>query len=314
MADHRVRVYSGEQLARYAFGENHPFGPLRQDAFLDEFRRRGLERRTDHGEPVGATETELLRFHRRSYLDQLRAASLSGRGYLDAGDTPAFVGVYEAAASVAGTMLAALHAIMAGQCRRAFVPIAGLHHARRDAAAGFCVVNDCGIVIETLLHEYGITRLAYVDIDAHHGDGVFYSFEADPRVVIADIHQDGHTLYPGSGDSSETGSGAAHGTKLNLPLPPGATDSDFMQAWEQLESFIASMQPGFILLQCGADSLRGDPLTQLALSARAHGHAARRLARLAERHCGGRLLAAGGGGYNLDNLAHAWCAVVEGLL
>ena len=194
------------------------------------------------------------------------------------------------------------------------MPIAGLHHARRDSAAGFCVFNDCGVAIETLRQLHAIRRIAYVDIDAHHGDGVFYAFEADPELCFADLHEDGQYLYPGTGGVSETGRGAARGTKLNIPMPPGADDRAFFRAWEAVESFIDRAAPEFILLQCGADSIAGDPITHMAYSSAAHRHAARRLCILAERHCDGRLLALGGGGYNLRNLAEGWCAVVEAML
>nr|MDJ0928712.1 acetoin utilization protein AcuC [Gammaproteobacteria bacterium] len=153
----------------------------------------------------------------------------------------------------------------------------------------------------------------YVDIDAHHGDGVFYAFAADPEICIADLHEDGRYLYPGTGHASETGEGQAAGTKLNLPLMPGAGDADFLKAWEQAERFIDDFAPEFVLLQCGADSLAGDPITHLQCSAAAHGQVAARLCRLADRHCDGRLVALGGGGYNRDNLARGWTAVVTAL-
>jgi acetoin utilization protein AcuC len=219
--------------------------------------------------------------------------------------------VYEAAADVVGGTLEALAAIVAGPVRRAFIPIGGLHHATRNGAAGFCVFNDCGVAIEAARQRHGLRRVAYVDIDAHHGDGVFYAFEEDPDVVFADLHEDGRFLYPGTGSRSETGRGAAEGTKLNIPLPPGADDTAFMAAWEEVERYIDAARPELILLQCGADSLGGDPLTHLRLTAEAHAHAARRLVVLAERHAGGRLLGMGGGGYNRANLARAWTRVVE---
>ena len=115
----------------------------------------------------------------------------------------------DSAPMVVGSVLDAIRRILAGDCPRAFVPIAGLHHARRDSAAGFCVFNDCGVAIETLRHQHGVQRIAYVDIDAHHGDGVFYAYEADPGVAIGDIHEDGRYLYPGTGAAHETGVGPA---------------------------------------------------------------------------------------------------------
>jgi acetoin utilization protein AcuC len=214
---------------------------------------------------------------------------------------------------VVGATLAAMEAIMRGDCRRAFVPIAGLHHAARERAAGFCVFNDCGVAIE-LLKRAGLKRVAYVDIDAHHGDGVFYAFEDDAAVVFADLHEDGRYLYPGTGASGETGRGAAAGMKLNVPLPPGADDEVFEQVWPRVLAHLERFSPEFIILQCGADSLEGDPITHLRLSARSHGHAARSLRELADRLGHGRVLALGGGGYNRGNLAQAWNAVLENLL
>lgn len=309
-----VAVVAGERLARYSFGDGHPFGPDRYAAFLREFEARALNERVQLIEPRTATYEELLSFHTPAYIDFVRERSTSGQGFLDAGDTPAFRGVYEAATYVVGATLNAVDAIMDGRCRRAFVPIAGLHHSGRDHAAGFCVFSDCGVAIELLRKRPGVKRVAYVDIDAHHGDGVYYAFEDEADVIIADIHEDGRYLYPGTGTVQETGCGAAAGTKLNLPLPPGASDTAFDDVWPQVIAHVERFEPQFVLLQCGADSLEGDPITHLRFSAASHGRAARELRELAERLGHGRLLAMGGGGYNRGNLAQAWCAVVENLL
>ncbi|HFD80404.1 MAG TPA: acetoin utilization protein AcuC [Gammaproteobacteria bacterium] len=309
-----VAVFVGEALAAYGFGEGHPFGPDRLDAFWRRMLERGLDRRVRICEPRMASDEEILRFHTAAYVQRVKALSRSGEGYLDGGDTPAFPGMYEAAAIVVGTVLAALQALIEGNSRQAFVPIAGLHHARRDAAAGFCVFNDCGVAIETLRSVHGIRRVAYVDIDAHHGDGVFYAFEDDPDLIFVDLHEDGRYLYPGTGAVEESGRGAAAGTKLNIPMPPEAGDAEFLRAWEAAERFVERAEPEFILLQCGADSLAGDPITHLRYSEAAHRHAAARLKVIAERCCAGRLLALGGGGYNRANLGRAWSAVVEALL
>jgi acetoin utilization protein AcuC len=309
-----LRLYHGEALARYGFGEGHPFGPDRLSAFWKECTARGLERRAQVAAPVQADEAALLRFHTRAYVERVQRQSQTGEGYLDYGDTPAFPGVYEAASYVVGSTLDACAHAVAGDPPRAFVPIAGLHHARRDAAAGFCVFNDIGCAIEALRAVHGVKRVAYVDIDAHHGDGVFYAFEDDPELIVADLHEDGRYLYPGSGDSTETGRGAAAGTKLNIPMPPGADDAAFLKAWPGVEEFVRAGRPEFILLQAGADSLAGDPITDLRYTPATHAHAARRLRALADELCAGRLVATGGGGYNRANLARAWCAVVEALL
>ncbi len=308
-----VVLISGPEIARYGFPHGHPFGADRHGAFMAKLEQSpvaaGLERRTARE----ATREELEYFHTPRYVDRVIELSGRGSGLLDAGDTPAFPGVYEAAANVVGGTLEALAAIVTGPARRAFIPIGGLHHATRDSAAGFCVFNDCGVAIEAARRHYGIRRIAYVDIDAHHGDGVFYAFEEDPELKFADLHEDGRFLYPGTGSRSETGRGAAAGTKLNIPLPPGAGDDAFRAAWEEVERYIESAEPELILLQCGADSLAGDPITHLQLTAEAHAYAARRLCALADRFALGRVLGMGGGGYNRANLATAWTRVVEEL-
>lgn len=310
----KVSVYAGGELGDYNFGADHPFGPERLNAFVSRLRALGLERRCRLAPSAMAQRADIERFHTAAYVDRVESLSATGDGYLDAGDTPAFRGMYPAAARVVGTVLLAIEELLAGTTNRAFVPIAGLHHARRDAAAGFCVFNDCGVAIETLRRRHGIRRVAYVDIDAHHGDGVFYAFEDDPDLTLVDLHEDGRYLYPGSGALEETGKGEAQGTKLNVPLPPQADDRVFFQVWDQVEPFVDRARPEFILLQCGADSLAGDPITHMAYTSEAHRHAAARLCALADQHCGGRLLALGGGGYNLSNLADAWCAVVAAML
>ncbi|OGI40032.1 MAG: hypothetical protein A2140_03140 [Candidatus Muproteobacteria bacterium RBG_16_62_13] len=341
-----VRVYTSGSLGAYGFPQGHPFGPDRLAAFWHEMQTRGLDRRVDIGEPRACTRDDLVRFHTPAYVQFVQERSEIGTGYLDAGeaadttdfmtgrtsaasrasvssrgprlvpigDTPVFPGVYEAASTVVGTVLDGLDWLLREKGQRVFVPIAGLHHARRDGAAGFCVFNDIGCAIEYARAVHGLKRIAYVDIDAHHGDGVFYSYDDDPNLFFADLHEDGRFLYPGTGRDTETGRGAAKGTKLNIPLPMGADDEQFHRHWEAVETFVQKAKPSLIILQAGADSVLGDPLTHMAFSPEVHRHAAQRLARLADRCCDGHVLALGGGGYNRANLTNAWCGVVEGLL
>jgi acetoin utilization protein AcuC len=309
-----VLLVSGEQIARYGFGDGHPFGPDRHEAFMRELHSAGLDGCVQRASPRAATREELETFHTSAYVDLVRERSLTGHGYLDGGDTPAFKGVYEAASYVVGATLVAVELVMSQRARRAFIPIAGLHHAARGSAAGFCVFNDCGVAIEILRRKYELARVAYVDIDAHHGDGVYYGFEADPSVLVADLHEDGRFLYPGTGHTDETGVGTAAGTKLNIPLRPFATDSDYHEVWPRVEALLLAGRPDFILLQCGADSLGGDPITHLNFSEEVHAHAARRLCAIADELGHGRVVAMGGGGYNRRNLARAWTRVVDAFL
>lgn len=260
-----------------------------------------------------ATRAELEAFHDRHYLDYVQKRVALG-GALDDGDTPAIPGILDAAITVAGTVLNAVDGVLGGEYRRAFVPIAGLHHAGRAHAAGFCVLNDIGVAIEYLRRTHHLQHIAYVDIDAHHGDGVFYSYESDPDLLIADVHEDGRFLYPGSGRLDETGKAAAVGTKLNIPMRPGADDDAFREIWPRVEDHLKSGAIEFILFQCGADSIAGDPITHLRYSSAAHAYAAGRLCRLAEQCCGGRIVGLGGGGYNRRNLAMAWSGVVQAFL
>jgi len=308
---HPVTVLAGEAIARYGFGEGHPFGPDRQDAFLRGLEERDLAGKVDIQQPADASEEDIELFHDPHHVEFVEQMSLEGKGFLDFGDTPAFPGIYDAARSVVGTTLRAGELVMTGRCRRAFVPIAGLHHAARMRTSGFCVFNDCAVLIEALRRRHGLKRIAYVDIDAHHGDGVYYGFADNPDVLFADIHEDGRFLFPGTGDRSETGQGPAVGTKLNLPLLPGADDEDFLSVWREIETYLEEARPEFIIFQCGADSLAGDPLTHMQFSEDAHGTAAARLCEIADRYAQGRLVALGGGGYNRRNIAVGWSRVVQ---
>ncbi len=314
MSTNSCCVYLGEKLAAYGFGDEHPFGPQRHHVFEQAFYHQQLDKKVDILSPVKTDQQTLELFHTHEYIQKVIEQSKFGLGYLDNGDTPAFTGMFEAASFVAGSVVDAIDQLMAGHYKKAFVPIAGLHHARRHIAAGFCVVNDCGIAIETLFQKYNLQRVAYVDIDAHHGDGVFYSFEQDPRLIFVDMHEDGQFLYPGTGAITETGKGIAAGTKLNIPMPPQSDDELFFKMWPHVESFLEKHRPEFILFQCGADSIKGDPITDMEYSEKAHAHAAKRLSEIAERYCDGKLLAMGGGGYNHGNIAKTWTAVVNALI
>lgn len=311
-------VFYGEGLARYGFGGSHPLGTDRLAAFWNKLQSENVADVVVE-EPVLGSEQDALSFHDKEYVDLVRVSSKHGGVLLDRGDTPAFRGVFEASLYVVGSTLAALDCVITGKDRsgrkveHAFNPIGGLHHARRDTAGGFCVFNDIGVAILAARKKYGLKRIAYVDIDAHHGDGVFYEFEDDPLLFFADIHEDGRYLYPWTGSDAETGKGAAAGTKLNIPLEPESGDDDFIAAFGRVEQFIDSAKPELIVLQCGADGLNGDPITHLRYTAKAHRFAADALHRLAHKHCQGRIIALGGGGYNRTNIGSAWTEVVRSL-
>jgi acetoin utilization protein AcuC len=308
-----VAVYTGEELGRYGF-DDHPFGEDRIHAFWDEMHIRHFDYQVRIFNPIKATEEQLKLFHTPAYVEKVKTLSETGSGLLDYGDTPAYRGVFEDAATVVGTVIDAARKLMNNEVRRVFVPIAGLHHSMPDTAAGFCVFNDAGVAIKILQQEYALERIAYVDIDAHHGDGVFYPFESDPTVIYADIHEDGRYNFPQSGFPHEIGKGAAKGRKLNIPLLPLSADPDFLMMWDKVEAFVRQWQPQFIVMNCGADGLDGDPLAHLHYTYRAHARAARGLCEIAEEFADGRILGVGGGGYDLRNVGKAWVAVIDAFL
>jgi len=308
-------VILGKELSNYSFGEKHPLNSGRLDAFWSQISQSET---IDSGNlkllsPALADETTISSFHDKNYINFVKESSKTGLGYLDSGDTPSFKGVFEASMYVVGSTLLAIDTVInnTNGILHAFNPIGGLHHARRNAAGGFCVFNDIGNAIIYARKKYNLKKILYVDIDAHHGDGVYYEFEQDPDLIIADIHEDGSFLYPGTGFESENGLGAGKGSKLNLPLHPGATDSDFISAFMKIENFINSMNFDLIIFQCGADGLSGDPLTHLRYTEKSHEYAAKALHKVAHDKSHGRIIGLGGGGYNKQNLAIAWKKVVE---
>jgi acetoin utilization protein AcuC len=310
----RVGVGFGPETSAYSFPGGHPMSSSRTAGFFQILQRAFFQRgRAEPVPPRLATEEELLTFHSVKYVEFVKSFSERGEGFLDHGDTPAFKGVYDASSYVVGTTLELLKLVCQGKVDHGFSPVGGLHHARPDRAGGFCVFNDTAIALKAAHHRYGLGRILYVDIDAHHGDGIYYPFEEEPWLWIADIHEDGRFLYPGTGFEGERGRGEARGTKLNLCLQPGAGDNEFRKAFESVMDFAERSRPEMIFLQAGADSLEGDPLTHLRLTSVSHRLAASRLHRLAHTYSAGRFLAMGGGGYNPSNVQAAWTAVLDEL-
>jgi acetoin utilization protein AcuC len=312
-------VLFGDQLSKYGFGRLHPWNNERIYDFWSKFQQMGLDKSPASliEEPELALEESILSFHDKDYVNLVKKAGENGNGYLDTGDTPAFRGIFEASSYVVGSTLKALDVVIRKKngIEHAFNPIGGLHHSKRTTAAGFCVFNDIGIAILEARRKYGIKKIAYIDIDAHHGDGVYYEFEDDPLLYIADIHEDGKFLYPGTGSEWETGKGDAVGTKLNISLYPDSTDKDFIASFKRVEEFVDTIaKPELIILQSGADSLKHDPLTHLNLTHNSHNYVARKLHSLAHKHSNGRIVALGGGGYNKINIGDAWTSVIKAFI
>lgn len=309
--DRSIGVYLDDRFALYSFGKHHPFNEDRYWAFKASYVEESFDTTTLALPAVYGQDQDILRFHTQDYLAEIKECSEKGVGSLDS-DTPAFKGMYEASLWVVGSVVDAVHRLMQNKVYHAFVPIAGLHHAYADHGGGFCIFNDCAIAIKLLQQVYGLRRIAYVDIDVHHGDGVFYSFINDPGVLVVDIHQD--PLFPGTGSPDEIGLQRGLGFKRNFTLQPFSGNKEFLMAWEIGLAFLKSQKPDFIILQCGADGLGGDPLAQLALTPTSHEHVARDLSLLSKNLGHHRLLVLGGGGYNADNVSKAWSTVIKALL
>lgn len=264
-------------------------------------------------EPKTATDEELELVHDPGYIAKVRelsSAAPAGAGLgwgLGTGDNPVFPDMHEAAATVVGGALVAAGMIMEGELDHAFHMGGGLHHALRARASGFCIYNDPAVAIAWLKACYGV-RVLYLDIDAHHGDGVQYAFEEDPDVMTISFHESGRFLFPGAGFTEDVGRGSGRGYSVNLPLAPGSSDDIYLEAFDALVPPLAqAFRPGIILTQDGCDAHWSDPLSHLALTLAGYRRLFQRQHDLAHELTGGRWLALGGGGYQACTVVpRAW--------
>jgi acetoin utilization protein AcuC len=299
----------GKELLLYSFPRNHPMRSDRVKAFYHKLK--GLKGYIPI-DPELATEDVIGYFHDTEYIRFIKEMDDKGYGYLDFGDTPAFKGMYRASAYVVGTTVKLAKMIAEGKLDHGFNPMAGLHHARRGSAAGFCVFNDIAVAIEVLRKEAGINRILYVDIDAHHGDGVFYSYTRDPDLFVLDVHEKG--IYPGTGYEHERGVGPAIGTKVNVPLLYGSGDEDLIDSLTSNLKFMEESKAEFVILQAGSDGLEEDPLTGLSYTIDGLRRAVKLIHKVAHKVANGKLLVLGGGGYDVNKVSEAWVEMVKELL
>jgi acetoin utilization protein AcuC len=310
-----------EKLVHYNFGPSHPLAPIRVELAMRLAQDLGIISGENLFGPVlPATNEQLLRAHSADYLAAVIAAGANPQRAelafgLGTGDNPVFPGMHEASARVSGATLMAANAVWNGEAKHAVNLAGGLHHAQRASASGFCIYNDIAVAIYDLL-EQGAQRIAYIDIDAHHGDGVANIFYDDPRVLTISIHESPATLFPGTGWPQETGGTNAPGSCVNIALPAGTGDQGWLRAFVSVvPQIIDVFSPEIIFSQNGADSHIHDPLTHLALSVDGQRCAYELIHQLAHRH-GGKLVAVGGGGYDIaDAVPRSWAnllAVVSG--
>lgn len=305
-------------MTAYNFGPGHPMAPERMDLTARLSRSLGLFDldHVDLAAPEVASDAELESVHSADYVAAVRRVSADptrpdeSRG-LGTEDDPAFAGMHEAAARLAGGSLLAAQRLLEGSAVHAVNFGGGMHHAARERASGFCIYNDAALAVQKLL-DGGVEKVAYIDVDAHHGDGTQNIFWDDPRVLTISLHETGLTLFPGTGFANETGGAAAEGTAVNVALPAGTSDAGWLRAfYAVVPQLVGAFEPGVIVSQHGCDSHRNDPLTHLNLSVDGQREAASAVGNLAERYCGSRWIATGGGGYNvLDVVPRTWSHLV----
>ncbi|HUF49375.1 MAG TPA: acetoin utilization protein AcuC [Longimicrobiales bacterium] len=315
---HRTAFVWDDSLAEYHFTPEHPLDPRRLQLTLELIRALGLiDGDTRRIVPArSATDAELLAAHAPAFVDAVRRASegattpaLHAFG-LGTADVPVVPGMHDAAAHVCGATLRAAELVMSGEYRRAFNMSGGLHHARHAEASGFCVYNDLAVAIRWLQKEHA-ARVLYIDVDAHHGDGVQWIFYEDPDVLTLSFHESGAFLYPGTGFIDEQGAGDGYGYAVNVPFDPHTDDASFLAAVRRLVPDIArAFRPDVIVLQAGCDAHSWDPLTHLRCTTSLYEEILACVGTVADEHCDGRIIATGGGGYAIHTVVpRAWTLV-----
>ncbi|HEY3318424.1 MAG TPA: acetoin utilization protein AcuC [Coriobacteriia bacterium] len=307
-------------LAAYDFGAGHPLDPVRVTLSVSLMREYGIPPAEALIRPDGADEAALELVHDADYIAAVREASAAPARFvprmgLGTSDDPVFPGMHEASALVCGASIAALSAVLDEHVPRAFSMAGGLHHAHRSRAAGFCVYNDPAVAIAVARRDHPGLKVLYVDVDAHHGDGVQEAFYDSAEVMTISLHETGAYLFPGTGFANEVGEGAGTGYAANVPLPPWATDECYRLAFDGVvEPLAQAFRPDVIVAQLGVDAHHSDPLTQLGLTLPGYRWLVKRIIGLADGLCRGRLCALGGGGYSAHTVVpRAWTWVMAAL-
>ncbi|MFH0916010.1 MAG: acetoin utilization protein AcuC [bacterium] len=325
-AGERLVIVYGPELGSYSFGEEHPLQPGRYQSTMSLLSMLGwLDAPGLEIEPPRSAELqELLAVHSYPYVQAVGYAQAIAQGLrepvdlspygLGTADNPLFGAIHDASALCAGATIQAMTALLDERAIHAYNPAGGLHHAMRARASGFCVYNDCAAAIAVAVKAG--RRVAYVDLDAHHGDGVQAAFYEDPRVLTVSIHESGRFLFPGTGAIDETGIGEGRGACVNVPLPATAGDDAILQAIERIvEPAVRCFAPDLLVAQTGCDTHHSDPLTDLTATLPLFPQMAARLHRLAHDSCSGHWLIVGGGGYDpADVTPRAWTAFLGTVL
>jgi acetoin utilization protein AcuC len=301
-------LYSDRYL-EYDFGPEHPFSPVRQRMVLSLLD--ALWAPVDAVEPPVATRDDVRSVHGERFVQAVEAASDGTASHrarqfgIGTQDVPAFEGMDAAARALVGGTLHGARLIAAGDAQRVLQLGGGLHHAQNALASGFCVYNDLSVAIQHL-RDAGL-RVAYVDVDVHHGDGVQALHYTDPNVLTVSLHESGRYLFPGTGSVNEMGEGAGEGTSVNVPLEPFTESESYLEVFDRVVPYaLQQFHPDVIVAQCGADAHFSDPLADLLLTTQAYASLFRHLFDLADTHTEGRLLLTFGGGYRPDATVRIW--------
>ena len=305
-------------LETYGFGEDHPFNPLRIRLTLELCEALGLLEGYPFVTSEPATDEDLTTVHTLTYVRMVQKAE-RGEGDLwdlmhyglGTGDNPIFPNMHDACARVVDAVLEACRLVVRGEATHAMCISGGLHHALRSKASGFCVYNDAGVAIARLKEEHPGIRIAYVDTDAHHGDGVQWMFYDDPEVLTVSMHESGRYLFPGTGGIDERGRNGGIGYSINVPLEPFTDDESWISCFESvIPEVLRAFEPDLILSQNGCDGHTLDPLSHLSATTRLYEYIPRRVHELAHELCDGRWVATGGGGYDIWRVVpRAWSAL-----
>ena len=307
MARKSAFVYA-DMLSRHVLSDTHPLKPVRLRNTYELLDAYGAFEAPNAVlvEPRPASEEEVLRFHAPAYLEAVQALSRGDPSVDQAafgfgpGDNPMHDGMYEAAMWSSGASMKGVELLVSGEVDAALSISGGLHHAMPASASGFCVFNDPVLAIKDLLLQ-GL-RVAYIDIDCHHGDGVQHAFYDTDEVLTISIHESGAYIFPGTGFTEETGVGKGKEYSINVPLYPHTTDDIYMWAFREVVPPLLEAYPADVLVtQLGIDSHFRDPITHLALTVQGFGQAVAELSTLAPKW-----LALGGGGYDIQAVARAW--------
>ncbi|CCB76109.1 MULTISPECIES: acetoin utilization protein AcuC [Streptomycetaceae] len=312
----RAQLMWDDAVTGYDFGPGHPMDPVRLALTRSLVEAFGLTARVPVVAAPPAGESTLRLVHRADYIEAVRRASLDPAGAdgsygLGTVDDPAFAGMHEVSALIAGQSVGAAEAVWQGRVAHAVNFAGGLHHAMPGSASGFCVYNDAALAVARLL-ELGARRVVYVDVDVHHGDGVQTAFWDDPRVLTISLHEHPATLFPMTGWPEETGGPGAEGSAVNVALPAGTTDDGWLRAFHAVvPDLVAAFRPEVVVSQHGADTHVEDPLAHLAVSLDAQRAVAEAVHELAHEHARGRWVALGGGGYEVvEVVPRSWTHLV----